>query len=148
MEIAGGVVAVVSLSIQLADTVRKACGFLCRLRNASDEILLLIDKLDQLQFILRQVSDVVETQRQLRSPHEAIGAIQSAVCSCERNVKRLQLMVLRLKPKNRTHLTNRAILLSFKTAIKDEDIKKLRHRINEDLLMLQTALLINSTRLQ
>ena len=148
MEVASGVIAIVSLSIQLASIVKEANAFLRGIKNAPQEVLRLLDSLSQLELMLGQVNALVEQHHTHDSLHDSIECMGHALKRCEASTRKLNAMVKRLQASfGRQHWVQRK-WASLKAILEKEDIERLRNEIYEDEASLQMALLINMSRLQ
>ena len=97
MEVAGGVIAVVSLGIQLAESVQKIRNFLRGVKEASEELQRLITKIDLLYDIFENVNGIIEQQRDMPSHHRLIQLFVGALRACETSVNRLESELVRVQ---------------------------------------------------
>ena len=149
MEVASGVIAVVSLSIQFADIVKEANAFLRGIKNAPHEVLGLLDSLTQLELmLLGQANALIEQQYTSDSLHHSIECMGYALKRCETSMRKLSAMVKKIQASfGRQHWVQRK-WASLKAVLEKEDIERLRNDIHNDQASLQMALLINMSRLQ
>lgn len=73
-------IAVVSLAIQVADSVQKLHGFLKSIRDAPDEVYRLSSMLIQLKGIVDEVKAIAEKQEKLRHAPYCDWAMRSHDC--------------------------------------------------------------------
>ena len=148
MDVASGVFAVVSLSLQLAETVKKVDNFLRDVQNAPDELKRLVDTLDQFDLILVQVKTYVEQQSRINGLPGCIDVIERTLHSCESNVRKLDSYVNVFQPLFNGKGQRRKLWASIKTVVKKEEIVQMRGLILQDISSLQAAMLINISHLQ
>ena len=140
--------AVVSFSIQLIGTIRKAQIFLKEVRNAPEELANLVDTLDQFEHLLVATNNLVEQQDSTGNLPGAIVNIASVLQRCQGTIKKLDDAVLTINSYFETQNRGRKVWASMKTVVKRDHIEKLRKQIQENISNLQTALLLNSSHLQ
>ena len=148
MDVASGVFAVISLSLQLAETVKKVDNFLRDVQNAPDELKRLVDTLDQLNLILVQVKTYVKQQSRTDGLPGCTDVIERILHSCESNVRKLDSYVNVFQTLFNGKGQRRKIWASIKTVIKKEEIVQMRGLIDQDISSLQTTMLINISHLQ
>ena len=148
MEVASGVIAVVSLSIQLVNIVKEANAFLSDIKNAPHEVSRLLDSLTQLELILGHANALIEQQYTSDSLHDSIECMGYALKRCEASMRKLDAMVKKIQASfGRQHWVQRK-WASLKAVLEKEDIERLRDDIHNDQAFLQTTLLVNMSRLQ
>ena len=140
--------AVVSFSVHLIATIRKAQGFLKEVRNAPDELANLIDTLDQLEDLLMATNNLVKQQSEIENLPGAIENIARVLQRCQKNIKKLDDAVFTINSYFENQNRGRKIWASLRTVVKKDHIENLRKQIREDSINLQTALLLNSSHLQ
>ena len=155
MEVAGGVIAVVSLGIQLAESVQKIRKFLRGVKEAPEELQRLIAKIDMLHGIFNRVNALIEQQRGMPSHHGLIPLFEGALQTCARSVNRLESEIARVqgssddgrkalddRPKKsmRKHHALRAVL-------RKETVDDLCSVVDESLREMSLVLHLNSTEL-
>ena len=148
MDGVSGVLAVVSLSLQLVDTVQKANRFLKRLQNAPKESARLIDALNQLESLLIAAHGVVEQQNKIGSLPGSVQAIDSTLQRCKFTVEKLETAVKNIETFFKSRGRGRKAWASLKTVVRKEELEKLHKQVLEDMNSLQTALLLNLSYLQ
>ena len=65
MEVAGGVVGIVSLSLQLIETIDKIKTFVSDVKDAPKELIRLGDLLDRLEALIQDIHTAMENQKSL-----------------------------------------------------------------------------------
>lgn len=139
-------IAVVSLAIQLVDSVREMRRFLRSISEASEELKRLIDLLEQLEMILEQVGMLVQRQHE-NTRLEADGVIASvsrAIKTCESKLAKLEEIVEATK---NTSATSRAakMLGSIRLACKKKDIREMEQQVHEAVSLLSVTMMANLT---
>ena len=148
MEVAGSVVAVVSLGIQLVGTVKKASRFIQSIRDAPEELSNLGSTLEQLHLMLKKVTDLIEQQGRCENFPSSTDLLECAVRNCESNVTKLDRLVGRLEKKFRREGEHRAVWASLSSVVKKDDLDRYRSCINGDLTALNTAIAISAYELK
>ena len=143
-----GALAVISFSIQLIGTVRKAQIFLKEVRNAPEELANLVDTLDQFEYILVATNNLVQHQNRIEHLPGAVDNIASVLRRCQTTIKKLDDAVLTINSYFESQNRGRKVWASLKTVVKKDHIEKLRKQIQENTINLQTALILNSSHLQ
>ena len=140
--------AIISISIQLIGTIRKAQIFLKEVRNAPEELGNLVDALAQLEELLVATNNLVEQQKSIENLPGAVDNIASALRRCQTTIRKLDEAILTINRYFETQNRGRKVWASLKTVVKKDHIEKLRKQIQENTINLQTALILNSSHLQ
>ena len=148
MDGVSGALAVLSFSIQLIDSVRKAKKFLAEIKNASEEVTRLTDTLDEFQLLLCATRDLLERQNKIDGFPSAIQTIDHALQRCNYTIQKLQSSIDTIETYFKRTGRGRQAWASLKTATKKENIGKLFEQIHRDMVFLQTALMLNISNLQ
>ena len=148
MEVASGVIAVVSLGLYLAEIVQKASGFLRGIHNAPDEISRLTEDLTQLELLLSLANKLIGEHRSLNGFPESINLIANALYKCDRSMRGLSVLVDKIQLSLRNQRWIRRTWASIKAVLEQEDIERLRKRIHEDQSYLKIAIMINMSHIQ
>ena len=140
--------AVVSLAIQLVNTVQELRDFLRSVQNAPSELIKLVETLEQLHGTLNQVRHLLEQQYSiLRLPGSTVF-MESALRDCNKKISMLENVVneakVSLAHQNRVKRTWAAM----KLVSKKEDIQEMQSQLLHAETGLQTAMLSNSWQLQ
>ncbi|KAG8533962.1 uncharacterized protein KY384_001705 [Bacidia gigantensis] len=145
MDGASGAFAVVSVTLQLADTVQKAAQFLKKVNSASHDLSRLINSTILLSQILVYADEIVTRQKAISPSSGAIPAIENAVEDCERHVGELNSILKRFENLQRQRNGMRRKMSRVQFVIKEEDIETCRTRVQESYNLLQNAIIINSS---
>lgn len=148
MDVASGIFAAVSLSFQLAQSVKSANGVLRDVRNAPDELARLTGALDQLELLLIQVKVYIEQQSRSESLPGSIGLVQSALVTCESTIDRLTKLANTLQASFERPGRLQKLWASVKTVLRREDLARLHSQVDENMRNLQISVLINMSHLQ
>ena len=145
---AASAIALVSLALQLVDTVQEISKFLKNIQDAPEEMLRLLETLEQLQGTLDNVRQRVDQQfLVLRLPGSPV-LIAKAMANCERHIKALETVVCKAKRSlGHQHMLRRT-WSSMKLVAKKQDIEDIQCRLRDAKMDLQFALSSNSWQLQ
>ena len=114
---AAGVIAVGSVTVQLADSVKKLRDFWCSVKDAPDDVRAIAGDLEVLSRILAEIS--LETQTQDQSP-----STKAALLRCIDGTKPLAAIVEDLEPGFESRSARTRKWSALKTVFKAEKIKK------------------------
>ncbi len=140
-------IAVVSLTIQLVDSVRQIQRFLRNVSEAPKELRRLIDLLEQLELILASIGDLIDRQqRQSETQDVAVSeTVLRAMKNCESTIQGLASVVDRerksVEAKNKATKT----LGSFRLSYKKKDIERFEHQLHEAISLLNLTMTTNLT---
>ncbi|KAE9365956.1 hypothetical protein N431DRAFT_385949 [Stipitochalara longipes BDJ] len=126
-------IAVVSLAIQLVDSVREIRRFLRDVSEAPKELKRLIDLLEQLELILENIAALVDRQKQgaAQTDIDLSGSILRAMETCESKLKMLEDVTRTFG--------------SFRLACKKRDIEDFERQLHDAISMLNLAMTTNLT---
>lgn len=145
---AASAIAIVSLAVQLVDTVQEIRKFLKNVQDAPTEVLRLLETLDQLQGTLDNVRQLIDHQfLVLRLPGSPVF-ITKAMENCEKQIKALETLVCKAKRSLRHQDIVRRTWSSMKIVAKKQDIEDIQCRLRDVKMDLQFALSSNSWQLQ
>ena len=148
MDGAASAIAIVSLAIQLVDTVQEISKFLKNVHGAPKEVLNLIETLDQLQGTLDNVRLLIETQFiALRLPGSPVF-ITKAVENCEKQITALKAFLSTAKKSLGHQHRLRKTWASMEIVAKKQDVEDIQRRLRDAKLDLQFAISSNSWQLQ
>ena len=148
MDGVSSMVAVVSLAIQLVDSVHKARAFVKDIQNASNDLVRLGETLDQLYSVLTYVRNLLEQQFLTSRLPGTPALILDALQDCERKMEPLKRFIDQSKEStNQRHRVHRA-LASSKLASKKEDLQQLERQLRDAKSDLQFAITGNIWQLQ
>lgn len=148
MEVAGGAIAVISLGIQLVGTVQKASRFVQSIRDAPKELSTFGSSLELLHLTLKKVVDLIDQQDEVGHPAGATDQLELAVRNCESNVTCIGELVDRLRKRFHQKGRYRNAWASFNSVLKKDDLDRFRYCVQEDLVVLNTALTSSVYQLQ
>ena len=141
-------IAVVSFTLQLVGTVKKATKFLKEVQNAPKEIARLVDCLSQFESLLVAAHDIVEQQNKVQGLPSSIHIISSALERCKSTIDKLDASVNALKAYFKNQSRGRKVWASLRTVIKQDEVEHIRAQVDKDMKNLHTALLVNMSHLQ
>lgn len=145
---AASAVAIVSLAVQLVDTVQEISKFLKNVQDAPKEVLRLLETLEQLQCTLDNVRQLIDHQfLVLRLPGSPVFIIK-AMDNCEKQIKELETLTCKARKSLEHQHTVRRAWSSVKIVAKRKDIEDIRCRLRDAKMDLQFALSSNSWQLQ
>ncbi|KAL8716421.1 MAG: hypothetical protein Q9220_000328 [cf. Caloplaca sp. 1 TL-2023] len=148
MEVASGIIAAISLSVQVAETVGRLNAFLKRAKQASNGLKSLTERLDQFRINLHQVTAFLDQQRQIDSLPDSTKAIEIALRSCEVSVGKLDHRVREIQTSFARQGRLRKVWASLKTAVREEEMAEFHRQIHGNIIGLHTAMLANMSHLQ
>jgi len=139
-------IAVVSLAIQLVDSVEKIKRFLRNVSDAPKELERLVDLLDQLELILQQIAQLVQQQIDARSGETDIPTtVMRAIKTCESKLGMLEKLIETTK--QASSASNRATrtIGSLKLAWKKKDIQECENQLRDAINLLTLTMMANLT---
>lgn len=140
--------AVVSLAIQLVETVQEMRDFLRSVQNAPNELIKLVETLEQLHGTLTQVKYLLEQQySMLRLPGSPVF-MENALQNCNKKISTLEKIVNEAKVSFARQSRVKRTWAAMKLVYKKEDIQKMQTQLLYVETGLQTAMLSNSWQLQ
>jgi hypothetical protein len=153
MEALAGVasgIAVMSLTIQLVDSIGKIKTFVQSIKDAPKELERLLEKLQLLATLLDEVRKILEGQASI-SGQEQLFPTASTVLSqglqrCEKSIQLLKDMVGRfIMPQSQLSSTVAKLKSEVKLGFKVKEIATFETRIQQDIDCLHMCLTMNST---
>ena len=145
---AASAIAIVSLAIQLVDTVQEIKKFLKNVQDAPKEVLRLLETLDQLQGTLDNVRQLIDRQfLVLRLPGSPAFIIK-AMENCEKQIKALETVVWKARQSLEHQHMLRRTWSSMEVVAKKHDIEDIQCRLKDAKMDLQFAVSSNSWQLQ
>ena len=148
MDLASGIFAVISLSIQLIETVKKIQAFCKDVKHAPEEILRFIGTLQQVQTVLEQTKIYLEDRSKTHNMPGSTFAIECAIRSCYSDIGRLAEMVDHVSAQHTRQNRRTVLWSSVKVVFKKEELERSRHLLHEDLSILQAAILLAMSQTQ
>ncbi|KAF4611370.1 hypothetical protein G7Y89_g15643 [Cudoniella acicularis] len=132
------VFAVVSLAIQLVDSIREIKGFLHKVTDAPKELEKLVSLLDQLELIVNNVRELLVAQQQLGNGLNAsiCANVENALKNCEANVARFHRVIQPAKIAFTSGSRAKRSLASLKQAWKKKDFEEFEDQLRGSLNIL------------
>ncbi|EON67347.1 hypothetical protein W97_06600 [Coniosporium apollinis CBS 100218] len=131
------VIAIVSLTIQLADSINKLCGLFSSIRNAPEDIKSILKDLQ----VLETVRKSIQHNQELYGPHQEVAA---ALQGCHQELLALQAIVDDLAPGFAMRNSFQRKWNAIRSVSKSEKMKDFRARLQEAkttlILALQSSL--------
>lgn len=146
MEVASGVFAVVSLGIQLAESVQKIRELLRGVKEAPEELQRLISKIDFLYEIFDCVNALIEQQRYMPSHHGLIPIFARALKACEMNVARLEREIVHLRDLSNRPKGSLRDRHALRFVLRKSTVDGLGSIVDESLQQLSLVLSLNSNQ--
>ena len=141
-------VALVSLAIELVDTVQEISKFLKNIQDAPKEVLMLIETLDQLQGTLDNVRQLIDQQFLVLRLPGSPTFITKAMGNCEKHIKALETIASTARRSFEHQHKLRRTWASIRLVAKKQDIEDIQCRLRDAKMDLQFALTSNSWQLQ
>lgn len=143
MDGVSGALAVVSLAIQLFETVQETTKFVQDISNAPTELTRLCETLDQLGSVLSYVRQLMD--QQLLVPHLPGSPlfILEALQNCDRDLQPLKEIVNKAKEAS-NDFRARKFWKSLKFVMKKEQLQELQSQLKDAKSDLQFAVSANS----
>lgn len=141
-------IAVVSLAIQLVESVREMRRFLRSVSEAPEELKRLLDLLEQLELILEQVGMLVQQQQEGNARLEASGVMASvmrAINTCESKLAMLEGVVEVTKQSSAKSSRVTKTMGSFRLACKKKDIREIEQQLHDAVALLGLSMMANLT---
>jgi hypothetical protein len=139
-------IAVISLAIQLSQSVALIREFVRDVKGASKELERLVGKLELLNALLEDAQKILEKQLSLQSMHFPAPSMAIFKClqSCENSIKPLMDTVKKFTPPQSQLSSATARLKNeVKIGLKTKEILTLETRIQHDIDLLTSALSMN-----
>lgn len=144
---AASLIAVVSLAIQLGESVHKFSNLLRSIRNAPKDLQGLIKNLDRLQCILAEVAQLAEQQRSHGGTPPPSTAILTALDDCRTHYKALEAYASKITASLQQKGLQKT-WASWKIPARKENLQKLHGELIRSIDQLGTVLVLNITRIQ
>jgi hypothetical protein len=150
MEVAASAVGIVSLSLQLIETINKIRTFVRDVKDAPKELLRLGDLLGRLGALIQDIRTSMENQKSLlgqQIPAPSLSIFQS-LKACEKSLEPLLELVKKCQDSRVSGNSTMAKLKSdIRLGMKTKDILEFETRIQHEINYLQVALLMNMTNI-
>ncbi|CAN9467705.1 unnamed protein product [Alternaria alternata] len=141
-------IAVVSLAIQLIQSVALIREFIKDVKGASKELHRLVGKLELLNALLENVQKVLEQQSSLSGTHFPAPSMAVFNClqGCEDSIQPLVNIVKKLSlPQSQSGSSTARLKSEIKLGLKTKEIATLETRIQHDIDLLTNSLSINQS---
>ena len=148
MDGVSGAFAVVSLAIQLFETVQETSRFVKEIKNAPSEVVKLAESLQQLGSTLRYVRQLLEQQVLVLRLPGSPAFILDALRNCEAKIKPLDEITRQMKEAPDGDNRAKRLWTSFRLVIKKEQIQELAIQLREAKSDLQFSISANLWQLQ
>ena len=148
MEVAASGIAVASIAIQLLNSTNTLSTFIRGVKDAPQELLRVASHLDLLGGILQIVVDLLDQQALLEDQLIAVPeSLHKSLQRCEESIVTLRKIVDRYLSSQASNRLRR-LQADFKAALKAGDVRILEIRLQQEIEILNLALVANGTRIQ
>jgi hypothetical protein len=139
--------AVISLAIQLFDNVREIKNFISYISESKRTLQGLIDKLEQLELVFKNIKVIVEHQHRANGGEETIisASVLQAMGMCKRNLQLLEGVVNSTKSVCKEKGKTQGMLGAFKLALKRERMEDFERQLQNVLQILDITITLNLT---
>lgn len=129
---AASAIAVVSLAVQIAESLRELCDFWDSIQEAPEDIRAILNDLRLLELVIGDI-------RRSGEVHSADAVTSLALESCSQKVFSLVVVVNDIEPGFRAASRRKRGWSSFKAALKGGKLKRFRDSLSETKLTLLLA---------
>jgi hypothetical protein len=141
-------IAIVSLTLQLLQSVAIIRSFVRNVKDAPKELESLVDKLEQLEALLEEARKILEQQSSLQGlpfPTPS-SAIFKCLQGCARSIQPLVDIVQRFttSPQSRINATAARFRGDIKLGMKAKEIANCESRVQQHINLLSTTLVMNT----
>ncbi|GAB7349109.1 hypothetical protein MBLNU459_g8058t1 [Dothideomycetes sp. NU459] len=143
---ASGCIAVISLAIQLGDSVYKLYEFFESIKDAPVYVIRLRDSVNRLRILLKEVQTLLEQQGARRYAPPPSYGICNALSVCQKTLSSLELQVARLDARM-AHQRLVRMWNSVKIPADKEKVQQAHAEVEGAIAVLQLAMQMNSTQL-
>ena len=145
LSVAASSIAVVSLTIQLVDSIREIQRFLRLVSDAPKELNRLLDLLEQLELILESIRMLVEKQRKQYAEEEtsAMTSILRTTNTCKSKLSILETVIQRTKTAGGASNKVTKYIGNFKLACKKKDIEEVEMQLHHSVCILDLTMTMN-----
>jgi DNA repair ATPase RecN len=127
-------IAVVSLAIQLVDSVREMRRFFRTLKNAPEELGRLLDLLEHMELMLEHIGKLVNCDTEISK------SVLKTVQTCENALKKLGALIQKIKRKAWAQSPLKRSLGFFRLACKKEEIEEIEKQLDHAVTNLNMAM--------
>lgn len=140
---ASSIIGIVSLALQLVQTVQDVNDFLKSLKEAPQEVSRLAENLDYLQEILQDVSNIAEMQSlQINIPVPS-STMNTALNRCKKEIGYLETVLSKAKVGYGSKQKLVRKWNSLKFVVKTKDVKEFEDRIRYSIQLLMLSMTAN-----
>jgi len=137
-------IAVVSLALQLVDSVRQIQRFLRNVSEAPKELRRLIDLLEQLELILESIGELINKQQQAGEQDVAVSeTVLRAMRTCENTVKGLASIVDKARKDVEAKSKATKTIACLRLSCKRRDVEEFERKIQEAVSLLNLTMTTN-----
>lgn len=148
MEVAASAIAVASIAIQLLNSTNTLSTFIRGVKDAPQELLRVASHLDLLGGILQIVVDLLDQQALLNDQLIAVPeSVHKSLQRCEESIVPLQEIVDRYLSSQASNRL-RKLHADFKAALKAGHVRMLEIRLEQEIQILNLALVTNGIKIQ
>jgi len=134
-------IAVVSLAIQLVDSVREIRRFFRALKDAPEELSRLLDLLDHMELMLGYIVKLVDPDSDI-SP-----SVLKAIQTCEKALNKLYVLIQKVKRNSTAQTPLKRSLGFFRLVCKKQEVEEIEKQLDRavsNLNMVMTYFHLNS----
>ncbi|KAF4624157.1 hypothetical protein G7Y89_g14014 [Cudoniella acicularis] len=135
-------IAVISLAIQLVDSIREIKRFLRSVSEAPKELTRLLDLLDHLELILENTGQLIQMQQKLGGElnvHLCVS-VEKAMKTCETKLLKLDGVVKITKKASGADTRAARSFAAFRQGCKKRDIEEFEEQLHDSLSLLNLAI--------
>jgi hypothetical protein len=127
-------IAVVSLAIQLVDSVRKIRRFFRTLKDAPEELGRLLDLLEHMELMLENIGKLVDPDSDI-SP-----SVLKAIHTCENALNKLDALIQKVKRNSSAQSPMKRSLGFFRLACKKQEVEEIEKQLDRAVGSLNMAM--------
>jgi hypothetical protein len=150
MEVAASAIGIVSLSLQLIETIKKTKNFICDIKDAPKELSRLGDLLERLGALIKDIAAAMEKQKSLPDQHAPAPStsVFHSLKACEKSLEPLLEIVNKYQGSRVQGNSTMARLKSdIRLGLKTKDVLEFETHVQQEMNYLQIALLTNVTNI-
>lgn len=133
METAAGVIAIASIAIQLADSIKKLSDFWNAVKEAPSDVQIIIADLDLLCNVLEEIASEAQWT-------QSDAVLEKILCGCAMNIKQLDAILQELQPGFASTKRSVRQWTAIKSVLKWDKINKFQvilDRLKSSLMLVQ-----------
>lgn len=148
MEVAASGIAVATIAIQVLASTEKVKRFIRNIKDAPQELVRISNLLDNLRTLLEAVTELLKHQASLEEYlFPAPDILHRCVKGCEEGLAPLKEIVDKYAGSQATTRTRR-LQAGIRTALKAGDLQGLEMRLQQEIISLNAALVVNGNKIQ